>query len=1346
MICVLADCPPPLACPCARRIIPHQAQVSRDEPFVVPIGWITYYKPGMDDAETRHLVPVTPLQLTFDLKVHTANSLTRMLGEAQEGSKHVQRRRKDGEGLPFQVAGKRPTIKPEDGPEASRHRLVEKPASIRLCFNCFNAAFEVTHWTGYQYSFDKLPLEQAFDLLSTKSRRRIGRVKLAYTLGMTFLERVEFPNEWLLASEYKVTNDGWQGASVIEVQLEWGKEVATILITPWLAYATSIGARFMLRKIGAASGQCGTVQRILPDDRVVLRVDGYSKEDGVKGETLVDLTPANVCLTTGPNCKRDTRLIVLHNQKLVNASVLFWLGGTDHAQGSKHMVSIKSIGEAVGAQAWADLNQFNHIVVPPGVDVDSFEAQRMSYCKAIIETEDKVEDAITGNSLFIKDQLIFMETQDVPGGCRPPQYIHMTTVPELIKEMMEASPRRAEGAHAAQPVLVRAGPGTGKTWMIKQAFFLLAEGLADEEKAGEGVRLVPLIMFVQRIVRLLREHGDDAKEVLSNPQGLVRWYINSEFAHRPDALEMLTLSYEISALCILVDGVDEAAGMRDVVEAFVHYELVPSGNRIIITSRPEGVDLDDYKARFVITNLKELSQEQQRMVVKMQMKGNAFFDQLVNIAETRKTLDAQYKELFPRVDMRSEVEDGCFGTKELLAADEAAAAARQRTKEAREAREREMDKENEDGVKLSLKERMAELEVFDEKLRWDELRAAAVANRSEIAAARRFPRKLLLDSQVELQSLMIKVENQAKNTPRSKFLAGLHAKMMVTTDANNAVPLLELLESEIRPLPSPCTRKHVEEVVETMRRVTPPGTLDEEVCECLTLLTLQRKLPLQGGKRGSKAVPVTASGLWYQVLQTTEDRYLYLDGIIAPSAQLFYKGFIPQLTHLLGVAAAGAGIAAYALKKDAQTDKFLPQSAAETPTLVYCNPVALWLESTFIGSADTSEVLPTWCATVTLRAKSTEQFIELLRILTRGVEAELNGELLTLTLLELHNRFNTSKAHPAHLRNMSLHMLVTGEKVGSEPLLVVIEHDTIMTLYEASSLSTEYDFFWERVAILSKVEFESRLETLLVFLVEAIGVPVLLSLLLLTYSGSTSSQGITMDLNELPDSRHELYKMGIASGIKRRMALELNNESKKAAAAAEAESTQKKEEEEAKEGNPRRVKRKSTLEQNLGESGGGGGGGGGGNVKAEGDSKAKGKKGQNKDEPMIDLNSILRGKKVRVVVGGDDVAECYSLVARVLSKSKQPGFDLRSGIVAVVPKSHVLHGVVTAFVEYVLTPPSRSEQAWQDVRAKAPKLAREHRACVQACVRACARACYRRRRGVCQLMHDAHAGAPPCAC
>lgn len=63
-------------------------------------------------------------------------------------------------------------------------------------------------------------------------------------------------------------------------------------------------------------------------------------------------------------------------------------------------------------------------------------------------------------------------------------------MPGLVKLLVEDSPKRPHGTHTAQPVLCRAGPGTGKTWMIKQSLFLLATELSkavDALGGGEGV-------------------------------------------------------------------------------------------------------------------------------------------------------------------------------------------------------------------------------------------------------------------------------------------------------------------------------------------------------------------------------------------------------------------------------------------------------------------------------------------------------------------------------------------------------------------------------------------------------------------------------------------------------------------------------------------------------------------------------------------------------------------------------------------------------------------------------------------------------------------------------------------
>ena len=171
-----------------------------------------------------------------------------------------------------------------------------------------------------------------------------------------------------------------------------------------------------------------------------------------------------------------------------------------------------------------------------------------------------------------------------------------------------------------------------------------------------------MVVFVQRIVRLLREAGfqsaGEELELLTSRR-LLLFYIESEFAGKrhEKARQMLLQAYDIRALIVLVDGIDEAAGMRNEVEMFVHQELAPSNNRIIITSRPEGVNLPLYIERFVVMNLLELTDEQQRNVIKVQMQGSEFFDHLLAVSEIRKGLDAAYSKAFPSIATRRRLEN-----------------------------------------------------------------------------------------------------------------------------------------------------------------------------------------------------------------------------------------------------------------------------------------------------------------------------------------------------------------------------------------------------------------------------------------------------------------------------------------------------------------------------------------------------------------------------------------------------------------------------------------------------------------------------------------------------------------
>ena len=79
---------------------------------------------------------------------------------------------------------------------------------------------------------------------------------------------------------------------------------------------------------------------------------------------------------------------------------------------------------------------------------------------------------------------------------------------DITDVLIKPSKRRAEGVHMAQPALCIAGPGTGTTWMVRQVVHALATRLTDSDATGDGgVRLVPIIVFVQRIVRCCARRG-----------------------------------------------------------------------------------------------------------------------------------------------------------------------------------------------------------------------------------------------------------------------------------------------------------------------------------------------------------------------------------------------------------------------------------------------------------------------------------------------------------------------------------------------------------------------------------------------------------------------------------------------------------------------------------------------------------------------------------------------------------------------------------------------------------------------------------------------------------------------
>ena len=424
-----------------------------------------------------------------------------------------------------------PTTKPagkvpvRDDTAPSRHSIVSQwteACEPALLFNCANARCELV--SGAVDTFGDAtdgplkPVPVGGGQAAVAGGEPLGRVTVARVKAEPFMSRIELRNKWMVGEECGLVHDGLDRHATIDVAIEWkldggaAKSRAVLRVWPWLSYACTAGSRL---KVAIPSheydGACVTVQRVLEDDRCVCTVDVLDKE------TVVDPRPDTVLRTSRPAYETGTGLLVLHKHQMRDAIVLAWLGGSrdDLTLGGRHKLRFVAADGGTSAAAIAsggagkrasgggaggatkdasaasndeeeerDLNQFNHCV-QRFADVAAYEAARRIYCEGIIESENLVEDAITGNLLRIEDQLICVVTQPIGETIKhsDPAWVGLQNVHELVDLLLAPSHRRARGVHQAQPTLVRAGPGTGKTWMVKQTAFLLAKRLSTTECA-----------------------------------------------------------------------------------------------------------------------------------------------------------------------------------------------------------------------------------------------------------------------------------------------------------------------------------------------------------------------------------------------------------------------------------------------------------------------------------------------------------------------------------------------------------------------------------------------------------------------------------------------------------------------------------------------------------------------------------------------------------------------------------------------------------------------------------------------------------------------------------------------
>ena len=98
--------------------------------------------------------------------------------------------------------------------------------------------------------------------------------------------------------------------------------------------------------------------------------------------------------------------------------------------------------------------------------------------------------------------------------------------------------------------------------------------------------------------------------------------------------------FQQRTLCVIVDGIDEAADLKALIENFIFREIVPLGHRLLVTSRPEAIDAKRYAPSFVLLSLRKLDAEAQALAIRQQVEDNEYFQRLAAFAEVRLRHDA----------------------------------------------------------------------------------------------------------------------------------------------------------------------------------------------------------------------------------------------------------------------------------------------------------------------------------------------------------------------------------------------------------------------------------------------------------------------------------------------------------------------------------------------------------------------------------------------------------------------------------------------------------------------------------------------------------------------------------
>ena len=391
-----------------------------------------------------------------------------------------------------------------------------------------------------------------------------------------------------------------------------------------------------------------------------------------------------------------------HGTKLADCTVLAYAGG---AHGNRHRLQ----SSRHEADVTFDLNAFNHCMQRLA-SVTEYHTQIRMHCDKVCTAFKTLTDPLTRRRLMNvpnADDILLVDFElDTSSG----HAHHMMdfgawkavrNARELATKLMASDETdRICGSFAMQPLrLTSDRPGMGKSWACEALQYFLAQPATEwHDDSVEGMAIVPLLLRVDWLERelgrlaterRLHEHVRDANDLLPwyikpslrhpfltprgaacdllpSPPPLVPRgmpfsplpplvprgrYIEHRYpgVHDANRRKMLTQAYEMRALVVIIDGLDEAATYSKLLLALIFDVLQPAGYRVVVASRP-GQSYDELFRSFVTFKLTPLTTEQQRATYTRQVGADSprfpFFSSLLSLAALRNGHDTVYREAF----------------------------------------------------------------------------------------------------------------------------------------------------------------------------------------------------------------------------------------------------------------------------------------------------------------------------------------------------------------------------------------------------------------------------------------------------------------------------------------------------------------------------------------------------------------------------------------------------------------------------------------------------------------------------------------------------------------------------